>query len=185
MAQGSAVARRWAQALFEAAEAAGAADQVGRDLATVVGVLWGDDKLREFFLGERVPAEAKKRLVARLGLNPGFHRLVGNFLCLAVDKRREARVKEVAQVYKALSDKAKGLVDVEVRTAVPLDDAGRENLENVLGRKLGARVRVTFSVDPALLGGLQVKMNDRLFDASLRRRLERLGEHLAKARVGV
>jgi F-type H+-transporting ATPase subunit delta len=203
LAQGSAVARRYAQALFQAAQGAKATAEVGRDLKTAVAAIWDDDRLRVFMTGDRVAAEAKKRLVAGLaaagvadpakgspggpsqGEARGLHLLVRNFLWLAVDKRREAYVPDVARAYQALADRAEGLVDVEVRTAVELGEDGRRKLGLALAGKLGRRVRANFVVDPSLIGGLQVKVDDRLFDASLRRRLERLGEHLAKARVGV
>ncbi len=204
MAQGSAVARRYAQALFQAAQGAKATAEVGRDLKTAVAAIWDDDRLRVFMTGDRVAAEAKKRLVAGLaaavgaagpakgspggpsqGEARGLHLLVRNFLWLAVDKRREAYVPDVARAYQALADRAEGLVDVEIRTAVELGEDGRRKLGLALTGKLGRRVRANFVVDPSLIGGLQVKVDDRLFDASLRRRLERLGEHLAKARVGV
>ena len=195
MAQGSAVARRYAQALFQAAQGAKATAEVGRDLKTAVAAIWDDERLRVFMTGDRVAAEAKKRLVAGLaaavgagtsqGEARGLHLLVRNFLWLAVDKRREAYVPDVARAYQALADRAEGLVDVEVRTAVELGEDGRRKLGLALTGKLGRRVRANFVVDPSLIGGLQVKVDDRLFDASLRRRLERLGEHLTKARVGV
>lgn len=204
MAQGSAVARRYAQALFQAAQGAKATAEVGRDLKTAVAAIWDDERLRAFMTGDRVAAEAKKRLVAGLaaaagavgpaegppggpsqGEARGLHLLVRNFLWLAVDKRREAYVPDVARAYQALADRAEGLIDVEVRTAVELGEDGRRKLGLALTGKLGRRVRANFVVDPSLIGGLQVKVDDRLFDASLRRRLERLGEHLAKARVGV
>jgi F-type H+-transporting ATPase subunit delta len=197
LAQGSSIARRYARALFEAAQAAGVTAEVGRDLAVAVAVIWGDDKVRAFFTGNRTPTEAKKRLVTQAcgwGDDPagggremgkGLERLVGNFLLLAVDKRREEYVAEVAGVYASMVDRAAGLVDVEVRTAVDLGEGGRDKLSQALAEKLGRRVRTSFVIDPSLLGGLEIKIDDRLFDASLRRRLVRLGEHLAKARVGV
>lgn len=187
MDRGTAIARRWAQALFQAAQAGDATAKVGHDLQAAVSALWGDDEVRRFLLGDRIPIEAKKRLVGALpGAGVGeMHRLVSNFLLLALDKRREAYIPDMAGAYAVLVDKAQGLIEVEVRTAVDLTEAGRENLRSVLVSKLGRQVRTNFVVDPSLIGGLQVRVDDRLFDASLRRRLERLGEQLAKARVGV
>ncbi len=200
MARGSTIARRWARALFEAAQGANSTAEVGRDLQAAVSALWGDDEVRRLLLGDRVPVEAKRRLVSALsgagaaagagpastaGRQGGMHRLVSNFLLLALDKRREAYVPEMASVYTTLSDRAQGLIEVEVRTAVDLTEAGRENLRSVLASKLGRQVRTDFVVDPLLMGGLCIRVDDRLFDASLRRRLQRLGEQLAKARVGV
>lgn len=204
MPAGSVVARRYARALFEAAEAAGAAVNVGRDLEAVVSALWADEQLRVFFLSERAPAEAKKRLIEELtcggeptaarpetgakapasGTARGVHPYVRSFLLLVVDKRREAFVPDMAREYGALADRAQGLTDVQVRTAVPLEKKDQDALASVLAGKLGRQVRLVFAVNPALLGGVQIKVDDKLFDASLKRRLERLREHLAKPRVG-
>lgn len=177
--------------MFEAAEGAGAVSEVGRGLASAASAIWGDHRLRAFIEGERVPVEAKKKLIGEMaeaagggGRRGGLHPLVRNFLLLAIDKRREAYVPEAAMVFASLADRAAGVVNAEVRTAVELDDVGRRNLQEVLAGKFGDKLRLHFVVDPALVGGLVVKIEDRLFDASLKRRLARLGEHLAKARVG-
>ncbi len=183
MAKGSTIARRWSQALFEAAS-----DEfvrVGRDLQAVVDSLWGDDQARAYLESDRVALGTKKEFVRTLA-KAKVHRLVLNCLLLAIDKRREGFMPGIAAAYGTLSDKAQGLTEVEVRTAVELPEANRQNLGRTLAGKLGeSRLKTKFLVDPSLLGGLQVRVDDRLFDASLRRRLERLGEQLAKARVGV
>ncbi|MEW6031936.1 MAG: ATP synthase F1 subunit delta [Bacillota bacterium] len=181
MAQGSAVARRYARALLEVAAKNGVVAEVGRDLAAVAEALWGDEALRSYFLGTRVSPQAKKNLVSRLA-DERVHRLVRNFLLLVVDKRREALLPEMARLYSALEDRFRGVSNVRVRTAVPLDESERAKVETILAAKLGRPVRLSFATDPDLLGGVEVRTDDRLYDASLRRRLQRLGEHLAKAR---
>jgi len=182
VAKGSVIARRWAQALFEAARDAGAVAEVGRDLQAVVDALWGDEAVRRFFLSDRTPVEAKKRLITS---GPGPHRLVRNFVLLCLDKRREAYLPDMAFTYRTLVDRSEGVVEAEVRTAVQLPQADRDRLEAALSAKLRRRVRTKFIVEPSLIGGLAVRIDDRLFDASLKRRLERLRERLAGAGAGV
>jgi len=182
--EGSAVARRYARALYEAAEAAGATDKVGEDLAAVTGAVWGDDRLREFFLSDRVPAQAKKELIARLA-GEDVHRLARNLLLLAVDKRREDQLPGMARAYAGIRDRARGIADAEIRTAVEVGPDERRRIEQAVAARLGREVRVSFVVQPSLVGGLQVRVDDRLIDASLRSRLERLRDHLAQAKVGV
>jgi F-type H+-transporting ATPase subunit delta len=155
---------------------------VGADLRAAVSALWGDERLRTFFLGERVPQEAKKRVTSDL-VGERAHRLVRGFLQLVIDKRREAELPEMVRVYSALEDRAAGVTDVLVRTAVPLGKKDQEDLEAPLAAKLG-RVRLSFETDPSLVGGVQLRTGGRVYDASLKRRLQKLGEHLAKARVG-
>lgn len=186
MAKGSAIARRWAQALFEAAAAQGATVEVGRDLRALLESLWGSEEARRFLLGDRTSIEDRKKLVrGLLDAAGGGPRLVRSFVLLALDKRREAYLPDMAEAYGALLDRSQGLVEVEVRTAVELPAADRDGLRNVIASKLDRKIRTNFVVDSSLLGGLQIRVDDRLFDASLKRRLERLGEQLANARVGV
>lgn len=180
----STLARRYARALYEAATAAEAAGQVGDDLVALVASIWQDAGRAAFFQSGQVAAGDKKQLIRELG-GDRCHQLVTNLACLSVDKRRESYLPEIARQYGVLLDRAQGISDVEVRTAVPLGAPEQESFTVSLTAKLGGRVRVNFVVDPSIVGGVQVKAADKLFDASLRRRLERLGEHLAKARVGV
>ena len=182
MSRGTRVARRYAAALFEAASASGVEAEVGRGLRAAVLSLWGDERLRGFVVGERVPQEAKRRVISDL-VSSKVHRLVRNFLLLTVDKRRETQLPAMVQVYSALEDRALGITDVLVTTAVPLGEKERRNLEISLEAKLG-RARLSFETDSSLVGGLQIRAGGRVFDASLKRRLQKLGEHLAKARVG-
>jgi len=180
----SAVARRYARALYQAAEAAEAVDQVGQDLASVVGAVWGDDRAWEFFRSDRVPAPAKKELIRELAAR-GVHPLTRNLLLLVVDKRREEHLGGIERAYAALRDRARGISEAEVRTAVDLGPDERRHIEQTLAARLDRPVRVSFTVDPSLVGGLQIKVDDKLIDASLRSRLERLRDHLRQAKVGV
>ncbi|RJQ09219.1 MAG: ATP synthase F1 subunit delta [Bacillota bacterium] len=184
MAQGSLIERRYAQALFQAARNAGTVDEVERELDAVVRALFEDTPVRDYFLSDRAGLKAKRDLVLKAAAGAGQY-LVRNFLLLCVDKRRERSLPGILRVFTALADKARGIVDAQVRTAVDIGPEGRADLEKTLTRTIGQRVRVNFAVDPALIGGLVLKVDDRLYDASLARRLERLAEHLAKARVGV
>ena len=72
----------------------------------------------------------------------------------------------------------RGITRAEVRTALPLDDADRAELERTLERLAGRQVEFTETVDPGLIGGIAVRIGDRLYDASVRSRLERLRARL-------
>jgi F-type H+-transporting ATPase subunit delta len=72
----------------------------------------------------------------------------------------------------------RGIVLAEVRTALPLDDAQRGSVEDRLAELTGEKVEMNEVVDEALIGGIAVRIGDRLYDASVRNRLERLRARL-------
>ena len=72
----------------------------------------------------------------------------------------------------------RGIVLAEVRTALPLEDAQRTSVEERLGELTGEQVEMNEVVDESLIGGIAVRIGDRLYDASVRNRLERLRARL-------
>ncbi|GIW20542.1 MAG: hypothetical protein KatS3mg065_0838 [Chloroflexota bacterium] len=126
-----------------------------------------------------VEAEAVRRQVAeRVG------RQVARLVALLVERRRVDTLPRVAEAFRQLLLARRGIVEAEVVSAAPLTAAEatalRERLEGLVGRSVELRTRV----DPGLLGGLMVRIGDRLYDASVRGRLERLRTQLVAAGRG-
>ncbi len=95
-----------------------------------------------------------------------------------VDKNRESEVAGIYRAFVALVEQAQGLVHVEVVTAVPMPPTLQEALRAKIESSLGKTVELTLSVDKEILGGLRLRIGDRVADASVRHRLERLRESL-------
>ena len=95
-----------------------------------------------------------------------------NFLCLRVEKHRFRRLEEIRSNYNKLYQEAFGIAEVWVTSAVALNDAQREKLKTVLGRKLAKTIELHESVDAALLGGMIVQYGDTRMDNSLRTRMQ-------------
>jgi F-type H+-transporting ATPase subunit delta len=81
--------------------------------------------------------------------------------------------------YDALADAASGVTRAEVVAAVPVDEALERRIAEALGERLGGRVRTTVRQDPAIIGGLVIRIGDRVIDSSLRTRLQQLRAALA------
>ena len=170
------IARVYATALYQAAQEAGRVEQVRKDLGEFVQAVESSGELRQFLVAEEIPDARKKE--ALLELTDGGDEMVRNFLRLLVDKNRESELGDAYRALVGLVEEAQGLVHVEVVTAVPLtkelEDALRTKIESSLDRT----VELTVTVDKEILGGLRLRIGDRVADASVRHRLERLRELL-------
>jgi F-type H+-transporting ATPase subunit delta len=172
-----AVARRYARALFELAQAKGLMDQVDQELGMVVEAIQSHPLLKAAMADVLLQPEVKQDLIEKLFAQK-VSELVKNFLHLVVRKRREASLAEMYQAYLDLANEARGIVEVEVRSAVPLPAETVQALETKLVSKLGKRVTFKTQVAPELLGGLVVRVGDELMDGSVQTRLKRIHERL-------
>jgi ATP synthase F1 delta subunit len=111
-------------------------------------------------------------------LTEGGDKLMRNLLRLLVDKSRESELEGVYRAFVELVEKAQGLVHVEVVSAVPLPAPVSEALKKKIESSLEKTVELTLTVDREILGGLRLRVGDRVADASVRYRLERLRESL-------
>lgn len=178
------IARVYAEALFEAATEAGAVEPVRADLRAFIEALTESPDLRAFFLLDEGMPTADKRRVA-MELTEGGDARFRNFLKLVVDKRRELVVEEVGRLYDGLVERAAGVVKVELTTAVPLPDAVGDELKESLETSLGKTVEITYTVDDSIIGGVRLRVGDRVADASLRHKFEQLRSRLVKSTARV
>jgi len=95
-----------------------------------------------------------------------------------IDKRRYDILPEVPECYKELVDSHRGIVSVQVRSAVPLTEEEKERLSEVLARSLRKQVRLETNVDPSLIGGVMLRIGDRLLDGSVKGQLNLLRQRL-------
>jgi F-type H+-transporting ATPase subunit delta len=172
-----AVARRYAQALFELAQAKDLVDQVDNELGLVVSAIEANAPLKAAMADVLLQPAVKQNLLEKLFATQ-VSELVKNFLNVVVRKRREAHLEAIYQAYLDLANAARGVVEVEVRTAVALDSETATRLEKNLVAKLGKQVKFKTQVAPELMGGLVVRVGDELLDGSVATRLKRLHERL-------
>lgn len=170
------IARVYATALYQAAEEEGRVEQVRRDLGEFVQATESSSELRLFLVAEEISDVRKKE--ALLELTEGGDELVRNFLRLLVDKSRESELARAYRAFVGLVEEAQGLVHVEVVTAVPLTRPLEGALRAKIESSLNKTVELTLTVDKEILGGLRLRIGDRVADASVRHRLERLRELL-------
>ncbi len=170
------VARVYGTALYEAAKEAGRTEQVRRDLGEFVRAIDASDQLRQLLATDEISDPKKTEVL--LDLTEGGDEMVRNLIRILVDKSREREVAGIYRAYVSLVEEAQGLVHVEVVTAVAMPAEIQEALRGKIAASLGKTVELKLSVDKELLGGLKLRIGDRVADASVRYRLERLHESL-------
>ena len=170
------IAKVYATALYQAAEEKGRVDEVRRDLGEFVEALDTSPELRPFLSAEDISDARKTRVL--MELTDGGDELMRNLLRLLVDKNRESELAGVYRGFVELVERAQGLVHVEVVSAVPLTEPVQQALRAKIESSLQKTVELTLTVDEEILGGLRLRIGDRIIDASVRRRLERLREML-------
>jgi F-type H+-transporting ATPase subunit delta len=167
----SAIARRYASAYFELAREQNAVEERGDDLARAVETLSNPEVVAA--LGNpRLDITDRVRLA--LDLIDGLGEPVRNLVRLLVERNRIAALPGVLEQYRILADRAAGVVRAEVTTAVPVSDAQREAIIDALRKRFGDKVQVEVRTDPSIIGGLVVRVGDRVIDNSLRTHLQQL-----------
>lgn len=180
--QNQAVGRRYASALFDLAQEKGVLDQVLGELELVARMIEGDRYLYAVMQDVLISPSHKHNLVERL-FGGKVSPLVLNFLFVVVRKRREGHILEIFRVFQDLANEARGVVEVEIRSAIDLPEATVRNLEEKLVGRLGKRVKFKTQVAPELIGGLVVRVGDTLMDGSIRSRLRRMRDRLISAQA--
>jgi len=172
------VARRYAAALFDLAREKGLIDRFQRELKQVADLLESRSDVAAVLNDRLVSPRNKKDLIER-GF-PDLHEFILNLLHLLIDKRREEYIPEIIASFGRLVDAHNNTIEAEVTSAISLDEDERARLGRALERAIGKRVRLRAAVDPAILGGLVVRIEDRLYDGSVRTQLDRLRREMAR-----
>ncbi|MDH7576649.1 MAG: F0F1 ATP synthase subunit delta [Bacillota bacterium] len=178
-----AIARRYADALFHVAQEHGKLDEVAADLQLLLGFLTQEPDLKELLGHQRISIRRKKEIVRNLWQSR-ISRLVLGFLELLVDKRRERYLEDIVDVYLNLLRATRNIAVADVKTAYPLDPEMQVKLKRVLETVTRKNIELKISVEPDLIGGLVVKVGDRIFDGSVTKRLELLGARLTERSLG-
>lgn len=169
-------ARRYAEAAFQIADQDGTLDAWLKDLQVAAKLLGPPEVLR--LLGNpAVPTQVRAKAVER-ALGTRVSEKTRNLVLLLLRRGRVDLLVSVAAAYRALYEQRKGIVRATVISAAALDKAEQAAIQQRLGQLVGGTLEIEQQVDPAILGGVIVRLGDRMIDGSVRGRLERLRSRL-------
>ena len=177
------MAGRYATALFELARDDKAVDAVKADLETFDALLSDSSDLRRLVRSPVFSADEQSKALASVLDKAGITGLTANFLLLVISNRRLFAVREMIRGFRALVAKHKGEVTAEVVAAEKLSDTHLETLKSALKSITGGKaVDLNIKIDPAIIGGLTVKLGSRMVDSSLRTKLNSIKHAMKEAR---
>ena len=178
----SGVAGRYASALFELAREENAIDQVSRDLDQFERMLAESEDLVRLIKSPIFSAEEQSGAIGTILDRSGIRGLAGNLIRLVASKRRLFVLPDMIRGYRALVAKSRGIVSASVTVAEEPSPRMLNDIKAALREMAGAEVDVAVMVDPALIGGLVVKIGSRMVDASLRTKLNSMRNAMKEAR---
>lgn len=170
-------ARRYAQAAFDIAKEQGTIDQWERDLGQLLEV-FQDSRVGPYFQNPAVPEESKRQSLASI-LAGDQHKLVRNFALLLLERGRLEQLPQIVESFHGLVLEERGIAIADVTTAVELQPAEFQRVQDQLTRLLGKEVHVRTQVDSDIIGGIVVRVGDTLIDGSVQTQLRTLRQRLA------
>ena len=170
-------ARALADAVFRHDSGLSPQDAV-EQLRNVEEIVTGSRDLQLALLSPAVKKVRKVALLGKLSDELGLHRLVHNFLSVVVSHRRTSELKNIRMGFEDVVDERLGWVHAEIATARELSPAQREEIERVLGTKLGKFIRADYKIDPSLLAGVRARVASKEYDATLKGKLESMRQSL-------
>jgi F-type H+-transporting ATPase subunit delta len=175
------VGGRYAQALFDLANENNELSAVAADLQSLKAAIADSRDLRVMLGSPVFKSEDKAKGLTAIAVKAKFSLTTAKFLGLMASSGRAGALPAAINGFQNLVAEAKGLVNAEVTTAVPLTAAQSKGVAAALRLALGKDPEISTRVDPALLGGIKVKVGSRLFDASVKSKLDSLKFALKRA----
>lgn len=174
------IARNYAEALLALAKKAKDLDGFGESINGVAMAMQSDITLRRFLAAPQISADQKNAVILK-AFGPKLPRMVVLFLQKLVDNRRQLLIPHIATEYNALVDEVEGRVHAQVTVAREPGTGEGEEIAAQLSRAFATTVVPHISVNPAILGGIVVRVGDRVMDGSVRRRLTTLRQRVSRA----
>jgi F-type H+-transporting ATPase subunit delta len=178
------VSKRYALALFNAAESAGEGltEQVQKELSFISDLWEKNAELRAFFEAPQIPGEGKEKML-QLTFRGKISELLYQFLLFILSKGRTEQISGINSQYDKLLKEKEGLVEAQVITTSPLDEVLSVSLKEKMEKKTGKKVSLIFKLDPGIIGGIRVIVGNQIIDHSIRTELDKLRENLLSLKV--
>ncbi len=175
------VPTRYAGALYDLAAEQRELDRTVDETASLARLIDESPDLARMLASPVVPAADGKRAVNAVLEAQGFSMLIRHFVGVVAANRRLPALRSILRAFAELAASRRGVVTAAVATAHPLTDVQRTQIAARLATAGYSNVRIDETVDPSLLGGLTLRVGARLFDASIKSRLQRLAYRMKGA----
>jgi len=177
MSRASVVAKRYAKAMFEIARERGAVSEIEEQLRGIAEAIENDADIRKFLSFPNIESQRKAEAI-RQALGGKLSDEVLQLITLLIKRGRQDDIPGVYEAYTRIAGESTGEARAVVYTALPLGEAELASIVERFGKITGKKIRAEQQVDRSLLGGIRVRIGDRLYDGSLSGKLARLEKAL-------
>ena len=177
------VGRVYAEALLELAQEQGSVDALADEVQQLLPVIASGGELDRLLTNPAISDEERGRIIQSV-FQGKVSGLLYNLLRLLGDKRRLGSLPQVAAGYLLAVAELRGQLDVQAFVATELDSDTARRVAEQIGRALGKTVTLTQKVDPSLIGGMKIKVGDKLIDASVASQLRNMKNQMIAAQRG-
>ncbi len=171
------IAIRYARALLDAAKPLNLVDTAFNDLNKVEAIILSSQDLRNLIKSPIIKTHHKVKIFKEIFSNK-VSEIVLNFLVLLADKRREVLIPDIIKRFKKIYYKEQGLVEIDIHTANELNDEIKKKIEGNISQKLNLKIISNYIIDKSLKGGIKIKVEDVIYDASISTMLNKLHQKL-------
>jgi F-type H+-transporting ATPase subunit delta len=173
------LARRYSTALFELAREADQEEQVGDEIAQFYASYSGSE-LQGILTNPAFAVDTRKRILIQIANAQGLSVRTVHFLALLLERDRLGHLPAIVSSYRRLLNEAKGRVEAKVVSASPLEPAEIDRLRGTLGAISGKQVVLHQETDAALIGGLRVELEGKIYDGTVSTQLEKMRQRIAR-----
>lgn len=176
------VARRYAESFFAIAQEQNKIDDYQNELEVVASTIASSSELQGFMAHVLIPPSEKKEVLNKL-FGGKIAQTTLNFVNVVVDKRRAPYIGVIFEEYQKMADESRGVLMAEFVSAKEVSQDEMAEVEKALSAATGKTVRLSLSIEPSLIGGVKVRVGDRVIDASVVKRLDMLKSNLKKVKI--
>ena len=173
------VARRYALALADVALERGEEREVQTEISSWAVLIEANPQLREVFANPTIPYEQKRGVLEKLISRSKVRQTTAGFLQVLLKNQRLSELKEVAERFANVLDERSGVVAANVTTARDVPEESKKALQDALATATGKAVRLNFTTDEEIIGGMVTTVGSTVFDGSVRTQLDRLALQLS------
>ena len=173
------VARRYAAALADVAIERREEREVQTELDHWATMIEGNPQLKEVFANPTIPYDQKRKVLEDLISRTRVRETTSSFLRVLLKNQRLSQLRDVVARFGQVLDERSGVLAASVTTARPIPEDLRNALNQALAEATGQKVRLSFTTDERIIGGLVARIGSTIFDGSVQGHLERLSEDLA------
>jgi len=171
----SSTAYKYAEALADvAAETGLPLEKTGEQLGAFVAAFRENSELNTVLLDPSYPLAVKQGIVREVSQALKLEKIVRNFLLVVTEKGRVEQLEEILEAYQCVLDDKAGVVRVEVASAHELSAADQERIAQAMKKVTGKDVKLSYSVDDELIGGIRLQVGSTVYDGSIISSLEQL-----------